>query len=177
MFAQRDLGVLFVINVSGVFSCPDGNQALSLPWESSRRTAVWDLGLYTANSWISQIYPGNSVPVALRLPMWANGHCCSKGLWKWAPMERGKGWWGVSFHSEVCRTAHPYMVSVPALSSEQHFPISAYGTNGAWVLPWSFICSSRRRDWKAWETTTYSLEPGLGRGHQCVPQTADDCAA
>lgn len=69
VFAQRDLCVLFIINVlglffkTGVFSRRDGNQALFLQWESSPAAAVWGSGLYTANN---QIYPSNSIPVALR---------------------------------------------------------------------------------------------------------------
>lgn len=41
VFAQRDLCVLFIINVLGLFfkswmfSCRDGNPALSLQWKSS----------------------------------------------------------------------------------------------------------------------------------------------
>lgn len=159
-----------------VFSCPDGNQALSLQWESSPCTAVWDLGLYAANSWINQIYPGSSVPIALRLLGWANGHCCSKGLRKWALMERGKGWWGVNFHSEVRRTAHPYMMIIPVLRSEQHLRVSAYGTNSMWVPPWSFICSSRRWDWKGYERSLHTaLNLGWGEdtsAYQGQPMTA-----
>lgn len=99
LFAQQELCVIFMINVSGLFfklrmfSCHGGNQALSLQWESSPCTAVWDWGLYTANSWINQIYRRNPIPIALRLLVWVNVHCHSKGL-------QSEPWWSMGRHDE-----------------------------------------------------------------------------
>lgn len=163
----------------GVFSCRDGTQGLSLRWGCSPPTAVWGWGRYPVNSRVNQIYPSNSIPVALRLLVWVNVGCCSKGLQRWAPMERGKGWWGATVTSEVCRTARPSVMIIPALGLKQHFPIAAYGTNSLWILPWSFVCSAGRREWKEYERSLHTtLNPGWGEDTSAPHRhLADDCTA
>jgi len=177
VFDQWDLCVLFIINVSGLFfkteefSCHGGNPALSLQWERSPRTAVWDSGLYTAHSWINQIYLRNPIPIALRLLVWVNVHCCRKGLQRWALMEPDQEW------PSPLKSAD--MIILPALNLEQHFPLSAYGTNSMRVLPWSFISSSRRQDWKEYERSLHTaLNLGWGRDTRVYRRClASDCTA
>lgn len=159
-FAQDDLCVLFIRIVSGLFLDQEcfytlmGNQALSLQHAFSPCAAVWDSGLYTANS---RMYP-RPIPTSLRLLVWVNAHCHNKEQQRWALMLCGKAWWGMTFTTEVCRTSCPSVMIIAALSLEQHFPVPVCGTTTSmWVLPWS----SRRQDWKQCEITT-NRQPGLG---------------
>lgn len=138
-----------------------GNQALSLQHAFSPCAAVWDSGLYTANSRINHMYP-RPIPTSLRLLVWVNAHCHNKEQQRWAVMLCGKAWWGMTFTTEVCRTSCPSVMIIAALSLEQRFLVPVCGTTTSmWVLPWSFFCSSRRQDWKQCEITT-NRQPGLG---------------